>query len=206
MAGGRSRLVAASTARSSPTRSGSTSRSCARRCRAGQSIADVAAAQGVDVQVVIDAMVAEAEGTPRRGGRRTAASRRSRRTPDWPVSTDRITEHVNQAGGFGRAAVARATCTASRRRGGHRRRIETTIGRLIHRSSDPRPRRRPRGGLCLSLRHQPARPFGPGAPGSAGRTIVLQGESDGRGKGSRHGGRVEGSERWSSGRHQPGVG
>lgn len=67
----------------------------------GQSIADVAAAQGVDVQVVIDALVAEAETRIAQGvtdGRFTQEEADAKLTE----LTDRITERVNQTGGFGR--------------------------------------------------------------------------------------------------------
>ena len=67
----------------------------------GQSIADVAAAEGVDVQVVVDAIVAEAEARIAQG---VTDGRFTQDEADAKLAdlTARITERVNQAGGFGR--------------------------------------------------------------------------------------------------------
>lgn len=69
--------------------------------RSGQSIADVAAAEGVDVQVVIDALVTEAEARIAQG---VTDGRFTQEEADAKLAdlTARITERVNQAGGLGR--------------------------------------------------------------------------------------------------------
>ncbi len=69
--------------------------------RDGQSIADVAAAQGVDVQVVIDAIVTAAE---TRIAEAVTEGRITQEEADAKLAelTERVTERVEQGGGFGR--------------------------------------------------------------------------------------------------------
>jgi hypothetical protein len=74
--------------------------------QSGQSIADVATAEGVDVQVVIDALVTEAEARIAQG---VTDGRFTQEEADAKLAdlTARITERVNQAGGFGRGGHGR---------------------------------------------------------------------------------------------------